>query len=468
MPIRVDLQDKVQDQTRSPRPQPPKPSSILRRRDDPADDLFCPAQRYQPLKRKRARDGYGNIGSEKKRKADIIHRPEFQGIIRSTFGDLSPTPVVPHGVPFIRLIVGAFERGINLALRPDDVWLAIMAQVGRMLKGSLNLRGKYLTEWDADRYMMITFDKRSHHSSTDNHINAMLNEEADLSDYRLVDDSRYDSNFIDGMPLQGNSSVFNASVKDIEKELHKEVGLNIEDEEFKKWVALDFSTSTDADRIAGEVSLFGAAGPRNAFPLSATTSCPPSIQLLGTLKDWVEILRRVKQMPQMHYKFGEWNSLLEPIIFRIVHSLERPESEKYKNFWKAAYHPIVDRSTRTVRLVSGWITVFNYWDEEGKRVNHFSTPKLLAAPTLYKLPKVYDVPWADRSILADAMPKKVIGMPVVVAQDNPDGLQHFIVVSGCRVTPRKGVDDESVVGNTESGWWLLKVSLNPTDRKSEF
>ncbi|WP_141593015.1 DUF4419 domain-containing protein [Myxococcus sp. AB056] len=111
-------------------------------------------------------------------------------------------------------------------------------------------------------------------------------------------------------------------------------------------LSCDFSTSTDVERMAGDVVLMDAMSPY--FDYAFTTVCGiPRITLLGTPEDWRSIRRRIDVIHELD--LGWWTSSLVPIADAFVSAAE---GNPHRPFWQQLYKP---REAYGGELATGWM-----------------------------------------------------------------------------------------------------------------
>ncbi|AKQ69665.1 hypothetical protein A176_006577 [Myxococcus hansupus] len=111
-------------------------------------------------------------------------------------------------------------------------------------------------------------------------------------------------------------------------------------------LSCDFSTSTDVERMAGDVVLMDAMSPYFDFVMACVCGIP-RVTLLGTPEDWKAIRRRIDVIQELDLSW--WTSSLIPIMDAFVSASEgRPDREYWKEMYKPAKAYGWDRAT-------GWI-----------------------------------------------------------------------------------------------------------------
>ncbi|MET8152709.1 DUF4419 domain-containing protein [Actinoplanes sp. NPDC049668] len=97
--------------------------------------------------------------------------------------------------------------------------------------------------------------------------------------------------------------------------------------------ACDFSTSTDVERVAGQIVLLDVYSPY--FSLWLTCVCGiPSITLTGTVDDWRRIRERVDALPA--FGLERWCRSLAPIADQFVRAAA---GDVDTAFWRRIYNP---------------------------------------------------------------------------------------------------------------------------------
>ncbi|NTX05414.1 DUF4419 domain-containing protein [Myxococcus sp. CA040A] len=146
---------------------------------------------------------------------------------------------------------------------------------------------------------------------------------------------------------------FGATLTSFRELLREELGPGL-----PRLLSCDFSTSTDVERMAGDVVLMDAMSPY--FDFAITVMCGiPRITLLGTPEDWRAIRRRIDVLAE--FDLGWWTSSLIPIVDEFVRTSEgHPDRE----LWSELYKP---RRAYGWDRASGWVTrLFPYVGNAGR------------------------------------------------------------------------------------------------------
>jgi Domain of unknown function (DUF4419) len=109
----------------------------------------------------------------------------------------------------------------------------------------------------------------------------------------------------------------------------------------------DFSTTTDADRIASQIVLLDAYSPYFSYWMTGICGIP-EITLLGTPDDWRRIRERVDVIAELDLEW--WCNSLRPIA---DHFARAAAGNVDAAFWKRIYNP---QDAYGGETITGWIT----------------------------------------------------------------------------------------------------------------
>ena len=239
-------------------------------------------------------------------------------IIRTSFGKFtSDLPLHPSNNGFVRAVIAAYCNHHHLTLRPEDIWFAILTQ----LKLYINAHAEEL------RSFFVAHEGQK-----------------ELSVYDV-----------------GN--IDTADFGAMARQMTKLMSDNVVDPELQPWIMPAFSTTTENDKVVASVIMMGAL--QKFFTYEFVLMCGiPSVTLLGIRADWEEILHRLEKLPNLGAEATQFCNLLKPVLTRFVRSFDCPDSLETKDFWQkiADQSPYGSGST----YLSGWITAFCFWDEDGK------------------------------------------------------------------------------------------------------
>nr|CEG05074.1 unnamed protein product [Fusarium clavum] len=212
----------------------------------------------------------------------------------------------------------AYSNHHHLTIRPEDVWFAIITQ----LSSHINANAEKL------RHLFV-----SHKGKKE-----LVIEQAGFL----------------------HTANYGAFVQSITREM-----VDVKDPTLRDWVLPSFSTTTDVDRAVGSVLLMGAMQQYFSYTCSLTCGLP-SVTLLGEVTDYEDILSRLDKLEKLGEEPTRFAELLRPVVRRMILSFEEPTSPEVKKFWNsiADMHEMSGATTLT-----GWITAFCFWNDEGKAQN---------------------------------------------------------------------------------------------------
>jgi hypothetical protein len=206
------------------------------------------------------------------------------------------------------------------------------------------------------------------------------------------------------------------------------IAKNVNDPSLREWVMPAFTTTTWHDLVVGAVLFMGAM--QSYFEYKMTITCGlPFVTLLGEVEDWKEIRKRLDKIDLLGDEPRQFASMLRPILDHMVLSFESPTDEQVSLFWNTiVHHNHVGSGTD---YVSGWLTAFCFWDDEGqaKRLNH-------------EVDALGDVRFPTVDI--DAVPAGVASVPVKVDQ-------HGHKYNATMVAGSVGIDATGVIGRGTGG-----------------
>lgn len=148
---------------------------------------------------------------------------------------------------------------------------------------------------------------------------------------------------------------------------------NVNDPNLRDWVMPDFSTTTYHDKVVGAVLFMGAMQAYFSYHMTITCGLP-SVTLLGELEDWLKIEKRLEMIPQLGKEATHFANMLRPVLRHMILTFEEPASDEVNSFWnRIVHHNHVGSGTD---FLSGWLTAFCYWDDEGKAKGGVESNKL--------------------------------------------------------------------------------------------
>jgi hypothetical protein len=138
---------------------------------------------------------------------------------------------------------------------------------------------------------------------------------------------------------------------------------NIKDPTFRDWILPTFTTTTKDDQTVAAVIMMSTL--QKYFTYGCGTTCGlPSVTLLGEKSDWKQIFHKIERLSSFGEEPTQWLTILRPVIKRIVASFDDPNGEETRDFWQKIAHESGGGSGPT--YLSGWITAFCFWGNDGK------------------------------------------------------------------------------------------------------
>ncbi|KAL2265078.1 hypothetical protein VTJ83DRAFT_7588 [Remersonia thermophila] len=232
--------------------------------------------------------------------------------------------IYPSGDSFIRGAIQAWGEHLHLVIRPDEVWFTVLVQMNF-----------YMTS-HAEEIRSLFVDHQGQ-------------EEIYIEDYTWYD-------------------VLIRFKDEIQKRVKTDWLLD--------WITPNFSTTTESDIMTANVLMMGLT--KAYFKYIGKPVCGlPSVTLLGERSDWQRLLDKLSRLPEFGKEPAEYASRLRPILSRFVQSFDRPDDPALRKFWNQI---VTARAPRICGdppvFLSGWITGFYYWNENGRP---FARPNLSPA-----------------------------------------------------------------------------------------
>lgn len=340
---------------------------------------------------------------------------EDRRVLQSSFGDnLGGKSVIPYGNGFVDGVIRAFNQDLHLVLRPDDVWLAILTQFSMYVNGHAEELRPFFVEHQGKKDLAVDFRP---------------------------------------LPL------FEADMGKVAHAMTEEIQRNVIDAELQRWMIPTFTTTTDTDVAVASFVMMGCL--QKYFEYVARGGCGfPSVTLLGEKSDWEAIVGRAERLPRYGEEVEEWGRLLLPILRAMVRTFDSPDSQKTKDFWLRACYKAGMNGSGGIATLSGWITAFCFWTEEGKRNTGYSRA------TLEEEARWSQVSVLDRKPLKldgveypmlnqESVPKAFVTVPMKL-EDHATQVKYktTIVAGHVGMTLTNGY---TTVQPT-SGWWMLEDS----------
>ncbi|CAG8883861.1 unnamed protein product [Penicillium salamii] len=234
--------------------------------------------------------------------------------------DASHISSSPNG--FVCAVLEAYNHRHNLILRPQDVWFAILSQIG-----IFNIR-------DNESDLQSPREKIPHEKKKVARVTVESGKKFDYGEMA----SLMTDQFKHALPDSWG-------------------------EDLEEWYTPPFASNTHSDKVVGSVLTMENMRKYCDYAVNRTRGIP-SVTLLGEREDWVSLFTKVEAIPWTGNEVAKFSNILQPVLDRFITSFEEPESPEVQRFWARCAHCRGDGSWAT--HLTGWITVFCFWDEEGR------------------------------------------------------------------------------------------------------
>ncbi|KAF9197047.1 hypothetical protein BGZ49_002636 [Haplosporangium sp. Z 27] len=251
-------------------------------------------------------------------------------ILQSSFAKGNKSDIIGQHNGFVLTLSEAYNRHHGLIIRPDDVWMAILVQFNYFVNANSKvLRKQFVAHDNGQKTLVVT---------------AIGNRKSKGMDFGRM-----------------------------AQQMTKEMDRHIIDPSLREWILPGFTTTTDKDRIVCSVVMMATM--KKYFRYVFSLKCGlPWVRLEGEKADWEEILMRLEKLKEFGTLTTAWYFLLRPVISRFVKAFDEPttvavdcateSAVENLDFWNKVCH----RSGRGSgpRYLSGWVTAFCVFDEDGK------------------------------------------------------------------------------------------------------
>jgi len=307
--------------------------------------------------------------------------------------------VIPQSNGFVSTVVQCYNTHHNLVIRPDDVWTALMTQFSFYInKNAEKFRGKFVN-FEGQKELEVC------------------------------------------VPGVLNSAPYDLLVKLMTAKIHE----NLVDKTVKDWILPNFSTTTEDDKITTGVVFM--ASMKKYFKYKFCLMCGiPFITLDGTVEDWKEISNRIQKLKE--YELADWVTILEPIIDQFI---KAKSGDVDTNFWNRICNR--EGGGSGPRYLSGWITAFCRFDEEGNDLGKKSV-------NIWGNLKTDNAPWSYVDM--QDIPNGFVEVDVLI-DDN--GTEYKSVMFAGHLAA--SVDDDDVTLKPASGWAIVLKHPLPGEKVVE-
>lgn len=273
-----------------------------------------------------------------------------------------------HG--FVWAVFHAYSGHHHLTLRPEDVWFSILTQLSFFVNAHAEELRSFFVSHEGQKELEVV----------------------DVGSLEYAD--------------------FGAMALRMTRLIEK----NVVDEELRSWIMPDFSTTTESDQVVAAILMMGALQKYFSYKMSLLCGIP-SVTLLGERGDWARMVTKLDKLRQLGDEPARFAQLLRPVLNHFVASFDRPEAPDVLAFWNKCAHKYSGGSGPT--WLSGWITVFCFWDEDGKllvreTMHSSSSQEFESRETEFGLDDAL-----SRRVDTDKVPSGYASVPVTV-DDNGD------------------------------------------------
>lgn len=268
-----------------------------------------------------------------------------QGIVQTSFtrSQFRENHVSASKNGFVWAAYHAYSSHHHLRIRPEDVWFAILTQLSFFINAHAEELRSFFVAHEGQKDLEVI---------------------SDIADFGAM-----------------------------ATQMTHMIAKNVIDPELREWVMPAFTTTTYCDTVVGSILFMGAM--QKYFSYGMTVCCGlPSVTLLGDVQDWKEMLRRLDKLDVLGEEPSRFAAMLRPILRRFVLSFENPTDAEVVRFWNTIVHRHVMGSGTD--YLSGWLTAFCFWDEDGK--TKYQSQEALMDGVSYLTVDVDEVPSSFASV----------------------------------------------------------------------
>ncbi|KAJ9298231.1 hypothetical protein DTO271G3_3836 [Paecilomyces variotii] len=242
-------------------------------------------------------------------------------IIQSSFQQslFHQSHISPSRNGLVWSVFHAYSNHHNLTLRPEDIWFAILTQLSYF-------------------------------------VNAHAEE---LRSFFVAHKGQKD------LEVKAAGTIDTADFGVLAVRMTELIQKNVVDEELRDWIMPSFTTTTESDNVVAAILMMGALQKYFSFKVGLLCGIP-SVTLLGEKEDWVSIVKKIEKLKQLGDEPARFAQLLRPVLNHFVLSFESPDSPGVVDFWSRCAHK--QSMGSGPEYLSGWISVFCFWDEDGRRL----------------------------------------------------------------------------------------------------
>ncbi|KAJ5198462.1 uncharacterized protein N7498_007579 [Penicillium cinerascens] len=321
-------------------------------------------------------------------------------IIRSSFEEAFDDPhshISPSRHGFVYAAWDSYSNHHSLVLRPEDIWFSILVQLSFYINGHAEeLRSHFVS-----------------HKGTKE------------------------------LEVERDGSIKTVDIGEMAIEMTELLQANVHHPGLRDWIMPSFSTTTKSDKAVAAILMMGSL--QKYFAMTMVLRCGiPSVTLLGERDDWVQIQTKIELLPfffppEASKEPTKFASALRPVLQNFVSSFDKPNSDYLRNFWNSC---ISQSQESGLVYLTGWVTVFCFWDNKGKCL--YKTQDSTLHPSGMTFPNIST---------GDIAPGYA-SVPVKVVDRNQYLTFHTLMVAGLVGIEVDGNDATSI--RPYSGWWMIE------------
>ncbi|KAI0514651.1 hypothetical protein F5B22DRAFT_226152 [Xylaria bambusicola] len=366
-------------------------------------------------------------------------RPEVGTIIQSSYplGGDSNRAISPCDNRLVRTIFQAYTSHHHLILRPEDIWFAILTQFSFHVNANA----------EALRHKFVAHDGK---------VGLILRQYFD--------------------------SLATIDYGDMCTNMTRLIEANITDPSLRAWIMPSWTTTTKEDVIVASVCMMGTLQRYFEYVFDACMCGIPTATLLGDRADWVDLASRVERLGEYGEEPQLFRDVLRPVVRGFVETFDNPADERVRDFWSRA---IDHQRGSGMNHLSGWITAFLIWDEEGKfritkrlqdrakdAAQKAFAPDSSAPLSLHPLS---EIGWAGYRVDLNQVPAGFVSVPVKLKNPETEVMVDTQLLAGSVAMealtsepPQQESSDNGARYTVKpvTGWWMYQVKGGELEGKN--
>jgi hypothetical protein len=320
--------------------------------------------------------------------------------------------ITPSQNGFVYAAFDAYSHHHHLTIRPDDLWFAILSQLSVYINAHAESLRSHFVAHKGKKELVIK----------------------DIGSIETVDF---------GVFARRMTALMQANVKD---------------PDLRDWIMPTFTTTQVDDRTTAAVLMMSSL--QAYFSFTCSVDCGiPSVTLLGDRADYEDIFMRLDKLDELGHETKDWADLLRPVVAKFVATFDDAMATDVKDFWAKIAHW---QGGSVISLLSGWLTAFCFWRNDGESLHHGIAPKFddayvssqeanVRAP-LYALDGV-----SFHSLDTDDIPNGFASVPVKV-DDNGCIYRTKMVAGSLGISVGSSGERELDSLRSLSGWVMYELN----------